>query len=248
MPVVVLFKSESESPDKFVQQLQKNNFEAQNVNCLSFQFKNLEKLCDEIEKVDDYQGLIFTSLRSIQAVQNAVESDPQRLSRWQGKSNYSVGESTSEAAKNLLGLNTEGSGTGNAQSLASLVVEKHSNQQTKPFLFPSGNLKQETLEKSLNENSIEVRNVEVYETIQHVQLENSIKELRTAKIDFLVFFSPSGVKFSLPLLQKHEVKLDGIKIIAIGPSTKKYLEENNIKCFQMCSKPTPESLLEALNK
>lgn len=245
---MVLFKSESEGPDKFVQQLQENNFEARFVNCLSFKFKNLEKLCDEIEKVDDYQGLIFTSLRSIQAVQNAVESGPLRLSRWQGKSNYSVGESTSEAAKNLLGLDTEGSGTGNAQTLASLIVEKHSHEQAKPFLFPSGNLKQETLEKSLNENSIEVQNVEVYETVQHPELESSIKELKTAKIDFLVFFSPSGAKFSLPFLQKYELNLDGIKIIAIGPSTKKYLEEINLKCFQMCSKPTPESLLEALNK
>ena len=248
MPVVILFKSESEGPDKFVQHLQQNNFEARFVNCLSFKFKNLEKLCDDKEKADDYQGLIFTSLRSIQAVQKAVESDPQRLSRWQGKSNYSVGESTSEAAKNILGLDSAGSGTGNAQALATLVVEKHSNQQTKPFLFPSGNLKQETLEKSLNENSIEVQNVEVYETVVHSELESSIKELKTAKIDFLVFFSPSGVKFSLPFLLKHEVKLDGIKIIAIGPSTKKYLEENDLKCSQMCSKPTPESLLEVLNK
>jgi uroporphyrinogen-III synthase len=247
MPVVVLFKSESEGPDKFVQLLQQNDFNVHSINCLSFQFKSLEKLQEKIGKADDFEGMIFTSLRSVQAVHKAVESEPELLERWQQKSNFSVGESTSESSKNLLKLETKGQSTGNAQVLASFIVDSYSEKPTKPFLFPSGNLKQETLEESLKENSIEVENVEIYETVQHPELEKSIKRLKGTKVEFFVFFSPSGIKFSLPIVEKLQVNLAEIKLIAIGPSTKKSLEDNKLECHRMCTKPSPESLLEALN-
>jgi uroporphyrinogen-III synthase len=246
MPVVVLFKSESDGPDKFVQLLEESDYEVRSINCLNFKFKNLEPISEEMQKVDGYEGMIFTSQRAIQAVFKATESDPEQLVQWQQKTNYSVGESTSESAKSLLHLDTKGNETGNAQALASLIVDNHRNKQPKPFLFPSGNLKQDILEKSLKENSIEVQCVEAYETVQHSDLEKLIEELKAVKIEFIVFFSPSGIKFSMPLLKKHEVNLESVKAIAIGPSTKKTLEENNVQCFRMCSKPTPQSLLEAL--
>jgi uroporphyrinogen-III synthase len=246
MPVVVLFKSESEGPDKFVQLLQQSDFDVHSINCLSFQFKTLEKLREKIGKAVDYEGMIFTSLRSVQAVHKAVESEPELLERWQQKSNFSVGESTSESSKNLLTLETKGQSSGNAQALASFIVDSYSEKPTKPFLFPSGNLKQETLEKSLKENSFEVENVEIYETVQHPELKESIERLKDMKVEFFVFFSPSGIKFSLPILGKLQMNLAEIKLIAIGPSTKKSLDENGLPCHRMCAKPMPESLLEAL--
>lgn len=174
MPVVVLFKSESDGPDKFVQLLEESDYEVRSINCLNFQFKNLESLCEEIQKVDAYEGMIFTSQRAIQAVSKATESDPKQLVRLQEKKNYSVGESTSESAKNLLRIDTKGNESGNAQALASLIVANHQSKKPKPFLFPSGNLKQDILEKLLKENSIEVQCVEAYETVQHSDWEKSI--------------------------------------------------------------------------
>lgn len=246
MPVVVLFKSESDGPDKFVQLLDENDFDVRSINCLSFDFKNLDLLNHKIALSDDYEGIIFTSQRAVQAVQKSTEGNPEKLNQWQQKTNYSVGESTSESAQILLNLETNGKETGNAQALSSLIVSQYRGKHPKPFLFPSGNLKQDILEKSLRENSIEVQVVETYETVQHSELEQSIVDLMAVKIEFVVFFSPSGIKFSLPILKKHEKNLKDVQIVAIGPSTRKSLEDNELQCYRMCTKPTPESLLEAL--
>lgn len=245
MPLVVLLKSESEGPDKFTQLLEENDFDVRPVNCISFQFKNLDLLAEIISSADDYEGIIFTSQRSVQAVHEAV-TKKSSLVNWRSKNNYAVGESTNELAQKLLNLETQGKETGNAEKLASLIIDNHAGNILKSFLFPSSNLKQGTLETALKENSIDVESVEVYDTVEHPNLEKSLEELKNMKVDFLVFFSPSGIKFSLPHLKQHAIDLSSMKIIAIGPSTEKSLEDNNLECFRMCTKPSPESLLEAL--
>ena len=243
---VVLFKSESDGPDKFVKLLEEQNFEVQTIFCLSFQYKNLQQLAEKLKQPDDYAGIIFTSQRAVQAVHEAAKSQPEVLLEWKSKKNFSVGESTSELAKSQLDLETKGKETGNAQNLAAFIITEVGEENSKKFLFPSGNLKQDILEKSLKEKEIEVECLEAYETIQHPDLDGSVERLKNEKIDFIVYFSPSGVKFSLSVLSKHEILLENIKIIAIGPSTMKALEENDLKSFRTCAKPTPESLVEAL--
>lgn len=244
MPAVVLIKSESDGPDKFATVLEENNFHVFSIFCINFQFKNLEVLRDKLAKTDDYEGIVFTSPRAVHGVHKATEG---KLSGWSDKRNFCVGEATSELVESLLGLKAEGEQSGNAQKLAEIMISSHTKEPfLKLFLFPSGNLKQDVLENSLEESAIKVESIEVYETVQHAELDESIHKLKTEKIDFIVFFSPSGVKFSLPLLRNHQINLDNIKIIAIGPSTKKSLDENELQCHRMCSKPTPESLIEAL--
>lgn len=247
MPVVVLFKSESDGPDKFAKLLEDNNFDVRSIACLEFQFKNSELLSEKLSSADDYAGLIFTSQRAVRAVDKAVERRAV-LADWAGKTNYSVGESTSELARSLLQLETQGQLSGNANELAGFIISKHKGESSKPFLFPSGNLKQDVLEKNLQDQAIEVESVEAYETVQHPTLGESIKILKSVKIGFLVFFSPSGIKFSLPILKKHGIDLRDLKIIALGPSTRKSLEENGLECHRMCSSPTPGDLLAALTK
>lgn len=246
MPVVVLFKSESDGPDKFAKLLEDNNFDVRAIACLDFQFKNSKLLSEKLSSAEDYAGLIFTSQRAVRAVDKAVERRAV-LADWAGKTNYSVGESTSELARSLLELETQGQLSGNANELAGFIISKH-KEESKPLLFPSGNLKQDVLEKSLKDQAIEVESVEAYETVQHPTLDESIEVLKSVEIDFLVFFSPSGIKFSLPILKKHEIDLRDLKIIALGPSTRKSLEESGLECHRMCSSPTPGDLLAALTR
>lgn len=247
MPVVVLLKSESEGPDKFVEALEEKNFDVRSITCLDFQFISLDELKIKLDDADQYEGIIFTSPRAVHAVHKAIGEKSEDLTSWKQKNNFAVGDSTSELAKSLLNVDTTGQQSGNAKNLASFVIESVKEKSTKPFLFPSGNLRQETLEKSLNESGIEVESLEVYETIPHASLDESIENLKTEKVDFLVYFSPSGVKFSLPILKKHQIDLSKLKIIAIGPSTKKSLDENDLQCYRTCSKPSPESLIETLS-
>ena len=249
MTIVVLFKSESAGPDKYVELLEMNDFNVKSINCLSFKFTNSELLLEKLRKAEDYEGIIFTSPRAVYGVEKAVDGQSNILREWITKRNYSVGETTSELCQKLLNLETEGKQSGNANQLSSLIIKNHKDNisSLKPFLFPSGNLKQDTIERSLETSGINVTPVEIYETIEHPQMEDRILDLMKSKVDFIVYFSPSGIKYSLPFLRKHQINLPNIKFVAIGPSTKKYLEENELKCYRMCKSPTPESLLEVLS-
>jgi len=240
---IVLIKSESDGPDKFEIELQKNNLDVTLIPSIDFRYKNIDKLIDILKNHSDYDGMILTSPRAVHAVD---QIDLRILHDWILKDfNYSVGEGTYNLVDKLLNIKTKGKEAGNALKLSSIIVSDYADRTDKrKLLFVCGNLKQDILEKNLKDNSIDVDVIEVYETIQHPNLENSIKELNN--VDYLVFFSPSSVNFSLPLINKHELDMSSIKIIAIGPSTERCLTNNNIKCDGVCEKPSPESLINVI--
>ncbi|KAG5681734.1 hypothetical protein PVAND_011143 [Polypedilum vanderplanki] len=250
MTKIILFKSESDGGDKFVEELEKNNFVVQSIPSIDFEFKNLDILSEKLRKSNDYEGIIFTSPRSIFATQQLLKSNPDNLKSWSDKRNFTVGESTYNLAKKLISLETAGKEAGNAQNLSTIIISCYNkNKLTKPFLFPCGNLKQDILEKNLNENSILLDCIEVYDTIPHPNLENAILKLKEEDdINFIVYFSPSGIKYSMPFIKHHNLPLSKCKLIAIGPSTKRCMRDYNLECYAMCEKPSPESLLNVLKK
>lgn len=243
---IVLFKSESDGPDRFVEELQKHNFSVQSITSIDFGFKNLELLSDKLNKLDDYEGIVFTSPRSIIATQKST--DNKIFEKWNDKElNYTVGESTGKLAADLLNLSTKGQEAGHALKLSAIIANDFNAQSaTRPLLFPCGNLKQDILGKNLSEHSIKLDAVEVYDTIPHPNLEERVRKLKEEDSQFFVLFSPSSIKFSLPFINKHQLDLAKIKFIAIGPSTKKCLIDNKLTCYGMCEKPSPESLLNVL--
>lgn len=248
MVKVILFKSESDGSDKFVELLKEKNFEVGSIPSIDFNFKSLGILYEKFKNPNNYEGVIFTSPRSIYATQQSLANDDQIMNLWRDKKNYTIGDASHNLAKNLLTLESNGKESGNAQNLSPIIIEDYKkNNLTRPFLFPCGNQKQDILGENLRAHAIQLEYVEVYETIAHPNLENAIKEIKCNNdIDFIVYFSPSGVKYSLPFMKKHEIDLRKIKLIAIGPSTQKCLKNNNLECYKMCEKPSPESLVEIL--
>lgn len=72
----------------------------------------------------------------------------------------------------------------------------------KPFLFPCGNLKKETLQVRLKEHNIIVDALMVYETKQNRNFITNFKQITedfTKLPEYIVFFSPSGVNFTKDL-------------------------------------------------
>lgn len=249
MKKVVLVKSQSDGPEKYLNELQKSNFIAESIFCIDFQYQNLDIFCDRLKNYELYDGVLVTSPRAAYAVKKAFEKlDVDILNHWISKEfNYSVGESTAKLLEKSLNFSTKGSEAGNAKQLSSKIVDDYAEKSgLKKLLFPCGNLKLDILEKSLSENSIELDIVEVYQTVQHERLEDSIKNLNN--VEFMVFFSPSNVTFSLPIFQKLKFDLNHLKVIAIGPSTENCLKNNNIACFGVCDKPSVQSLLKILQK
>nr|CAD7411902.1 unnamed protein product [Timema cristinae] len=85
-----------------------------------------------------------------------------------------------------------------------------SGSYARPLLFPCGSLKRDTLPRQLTEKGIAVHMVTVYKTLPHPQLESNLRciiNFEEAFPEYIVYFSPSGLKFSLPTLEKLEVPL-----------------------------------------
>jgi len=83
------------------------------------------------------------------------------------------------------------------------------------LLFPCGNLKSDELSTKLSSKGIKVVAITVYQTQVHWQLEQRLHEIILQNSGFpetVVYFSPSGIKFTTPILEKMEVPLQQLKV------------------------------------
>lgn len=249
MKRVVLLKSESESTDSYTQLLRENNFQPLFIPTLEFRFKLLEKLREKLLTPDVYSGIVFTSPRSVEACEEALNEEQLKLNdKWSTLHNYCVGEVTHNLIHVALGLNARGKHTGTANNLADFMYESLEGAQLQlPFLFPCGNLRQDTLQLKLMDFGYFLDPIEVYETVAHTELEANLKNaLIDQKAEYIAFFSPSGVNYTNAILKKLDVDLSNFKLIAIGPSTRKCLEANGFEVYKTAEKPSVEYLVKAL--
>uniref|UniRef100_A0A1X7SP30 Tetrapyrrole biosynthesis uroporphyrinogen III synthase domain-containing protein n=1 Tax=Amphimedon queenslandica TaxID=400682 RepID=A0A1X7SP30_AMPQE len=77
---------------------------------------------------------------------------------------FVVGPSTKECVERQLGLQVTAGG----------VADVKKAPIDKPFLFPCGNMKRDTLPVSLSENGIPLETIECYQTIQDPNIESEI--------------------------------------------------------------------------
>lgn len=249
MKRVVLLKSESESVDTYTSLLRTSNFEPIFVPTLEFRFKFLDKLREKLQTPDVYSGIVFTSPRSVEACEEALNEENLKLNeKWSKLHNYCVGEVTHNLIHVALDLNARGKHTGNANNLADFIFENLEGADLQyPFLFPCGNLRQDNLQLKLMENGYFLDAIEVYETVAHSDLESNLKRaLIDDKAEYLAFFSPSGVNYTTAILKKLDMNLADFKLIAIGPSTRKCLEANGFQVYKTAEKPSVEYLVKAL--
>lgn len=177
----------------------------------------------ELSKVNS--NLIFTSQNAVQSIFNHPKIDDLK-----SKNVFSVGMKT----KDLLSQNGFNvvAYTGYAADLAEIISLIYS---TENFTFFSGNLRRDTLPNTLQENKIEFNEIQVYET-------ELTPQKITAKIDGILFYSPSGVESYLKLNTiKNEI------CFCIGETTAEALEQKKIKNIIIADKPSVENvILEAI--
>lgn len=244
---VIIFKSESESTEVYAAELQHHFFNPIFVPTLSFGFKNLEKLHAKLQHPDDYEGIIFSSPRCVEAVVKAL--DKQELpGGWKMLHNYAVGEVTHNfALTELQQLFTHGKTTGNARNLAEFIIDKHDGSKDLPFLLPCSNIAQDTLSLRLKEEGYRIDACEVYETKCSPDLaEKMEKALMADNIEFLAFFSPSGVNCAHEYFKAKDINMNKYRLVAIGPSTRRALESKGLKVYCTAERPTVEHLIKVL--
>ncbi|XP_077992804.1 uroporphyrinogen-III synthase-like [Glandiceps talaboti] len=252
---VLLFRAprEGAEPDPYHKIFGNSGLEATSIPVLSFEFFGLDELYQEVQKPDRFSGVIFTSQRAVEAVDNCLKQHAeegfrqQLMKSWSELPAYVVGTGTCSAAKQL-GFTCKGEDSGTADKL-SAVISKEIKPRSKPLLFPCGTLKRETLPVNLAENEIVLQTLEVYKTTAHPQLEEALEDYKRKQgiPDLCVFFSPSGVKFSRNVLRRiFPTMQEIIQFVAIGPTTKEALEKDGLQVFCTSPKPNPEALCSSI--
>lgn len=215
-----------------------------------------------VERGTPFAGVVFTSQRAVaawaEAARTIIESRAQGQLQWSSVPFYAVGPATASALLRLddrlrppasLILGAEESGS--AERLASYITSRTSPPSAAdpnpPLLYLVGDKRKDTLPSLLKRQGIRMHEIQAYETFQSPTFEGDYDALKPYEpFEWIVFFSPSGAKLLLPLLQRE--KLDAFpRFAAIGPTTRDYLlSHDGIRVSAMAESPTPESLVSAM--
>lgn len=253
---VALFKSPSEGEsDLFVTELQQKNLNVFVVPVLSFAFTNINVLSNKLTdaKTDDYGGVIFTSPRSVTGFSIAcqqAEKGPKKssLGDWRKLKCFVVGKSTASAATAAGFKNMMGQECGNAEKLAGLIITEL-EASPKLVLFPCSKIRRDHLPDRLKKHDISVDELAIYETLPNPELQMDIDGIlrdKKGQSEYMVFFSPSGVNNSLQYLKPPRWDLTKSKIIALGPSTEKELQQKSVEVYAIPKAPTPADLAKLI--
>ncbi|CAL4083635.1 unnamed protein product [Meganyctiphanes norvegica] len=247
MSNVWLLKS-GDDDGRYSDTLNRNGFSCHSIPALTFNFVNQGPLQNAFERPLDHSGLIFTSPRAVEAVGKIYSKiKVEYHHEWSTKKIFVVGEATAAAVSKELKMPTIGQESGNAQQLAPIII-RETKAFDKPLLFPCGNIKRDELPRLLANADRDFRALTCYETSQHPSLKSKIQDLisKGLRPNCIVFFSPSGVSYVLPILKSAGFDLTGMKIIAIGPATNSALVQSSIPVSGVCNTPSPEGLLHIL--
>lgn len=88
----------------------------------------------------------------------------------------------------------------------------HLERSLYPLLLPSGNVNLDTMDRLLSKGGVPTDMVEVYTTVPHPRLEDNLRSVLEQSIPhYIVYFSPSGVHTSYPIL-KESVDIGNTKV------------------------------------
>lgn len=230
-------------------------FNSVSIPVLDFAFEGSEHLLSYLQHIDSYGGLIFTSSKAVDAFAIALKSsnaseDVSLIKSLKEAKIFVVGEATKKALMKMnneleLDLRCDGSGKGSAEELSNYMksLDVVCNE-SRPFLFVCGNIARDTIPRILMESNIKVKSVCVYETLPDSNLENNLAKIFAVLKDpkVIVFFSPSGIEFSLLVLKRLVSCFDEIKFVAIGKTTADCFTQHGYTVDGVSEKPTAQCL------
>ncbi|OXB62955.1 hypothetical protein ASZ78_014967 [Callipepla squamata] len=222
-------KDKESGPDPYVKELGLYGFEATLIPVLSFEFVSLESLFEkQLSHPERYGGLIFTSPRALEAIKICLRENSKNEAwskslqqQWNTKPAYVVGKATASLVEEI-GLSPQGEKSGNAEKLAEYICSR-----------------------------VPLESLTVYQTAPHAHLQQSLSSYFSQQgvPASIVFFSPSGVKFCLPYIQKlSSDSANHVKFAAIGPTTAEAMEAAGVTVSCTAESPTPQDLAAGIQK
>ncbi|RLN47958.1 hypothetical protein BBJ28_00001684 [Nothophytophthora sp. Chile5] len=186
---------------------------------LTFEYINSAQLERVLAHLDQYSGILVTSPRSAIAVAKVVgmlegELKEQVVEKLRATAVFSVGAATSRELLTL-GVTCRGEDSGSADALAEYLHQDGVlpvESKDKPVVFLCGEKRRDALPESFRARGLPLEELVVYRTcaVQDIKF-----PAECAVPDWIVFFSPSGLKVvkDLPL------PWESIRKAAIGKTT-----------------------------
>ncbi|HEX8736294.1 MAG TPA: uroporphyrinogen-III synthase [Pyrinomonadaceae bacterium] len=220
--------------DKFSSRLKEAGFEIINFPSIkTLPVENLNELDEKLKSLEKYDGLFFTSPKAAEVfLQRKTKNE------FRGKI-YALGNRTKLLFENT---NFETVFRESANTAEEFINSfEKSEFAGKKFLFPRGDKSLRAI-PSLLKKVAEIDEIVVYRTIENTvdeALIDKIREnLRRGEIDWICFFSPSGIESFLKTFG--EKSLNEIKIAAIGSTTAKKAAAKNLKVEFVSPKASAE--------
>ncbi|CAI4052149.1 hypothetical protein SKDZ_15G4140 [Saccharomyces kudriavzevii ZP591] len=210
--------------------------------------------------LDTIDYIIITSQRSVESLNEAIIpslTNEQKVKLF-SKTVYTVGPATADFIRRSGFINIKGGeDAGNGSILADIIINDLATNVDNPppneLLFLVGEIRRDIIPKKLYSKGIKVREVVTYKT---EDLDDSLPRLLQAMtphneaempLNWIVVFSPQGTKEITQYLGGKGHPLNSkLRVASIGPTTKKYLDNNNIISNVISPKPDARSLLTAI--
>ncbi|HEX8368175.1 MAG TPA: uroporphyrinogen-III synthase [Pyrinomonadaceae bacterium] len=232
--------------DKFSSRLKESGFEIINFPSLqTLPLEDLSNLDEKLETMEKYDGLFFTSPKAAE-----VFLQRNRKSAFRGKV-YALGNRTKLLFENT-GFETVFRENANTAEELVNCFDK-AEFAGKKFLFVRGDKSLRAI-PGLLKNISEIDEIVVYRTVGNAFDESLLAEigdqLRRGAVDWICFFSPSGIESFVKTFG--EKSLSEIKIAAIGTTTAKKAAAEDLKVEFISPKASAEDfalgLIEYLGK
>jgi uroporphyrinogen III methyltransferase/synthase len=205
--------------------------------------------CDRsIDHIQLYDGLIFTSTNGVHYFCERWTARGLPVGQLRTRMVCVVGEKTREAALGLGLTVTFMPQRFNASDLARTLAQE--DLRGKRFLFPRGNLGDETIQEHLSMHGAVVDCVTVYET--HMARPGNFPEIRamllSGKVDVVTFTSPSTFNNFISLFPGNEVAAFRplTLVAAIGPATSAAIRRHGMQADIAPEEPSACSLVDSI--
>ena len=201
-----------------------------------------------IQKLDSYDGLIFTSVNGVKFFMRRLKEKGKDVRELKGLRLYAIGPKT-EQAVNALGINVDVVPEDFvAESLIASIGKE--NITGKRLLLPRAAVARETLPDQLRAQGAIIDVAPAYLTVRpQTDAGELSRRLKEGSIHAVTFTSSSTVTHFMELIGKElKPQLKKIAIACIGPVTAKTAEKAGLKVDIVAKEYTVDGLISALEK
>ncbi len=228
--------------DNFSRILAQAKFEVINFQAIqTLPVENLDELDKKLYKSEIYNGLFLTSPKAAEVL---LQKMREKNFEYDGKV-YVLGNRTRKLLENANFAIVFRDAANTAEELINSF--DRAEFAGKKFLFLRGDKSLRTIPELLKNVAV-VEEIVVYKTVANLAdgvLINEVKKkLRRQQIDWICFFSPSGIESFINALS--ETSLNNVKIAAIGETTASRAAEKKLRVDFISAKANAEDFARGL--